>query len=157
MGFWEIRSERKTAAEVEEFWNATERELGERIVVKALGQYLGGLEGLQGPLWGIFFLTDTALHFRHFKQENWYTLLLGSTGRAGGDADRAFVISKADVIEVLHHREASGGILGLFSAPNPELVIRYRAEDREERSLALRIEQNRNEFLAFFGDRRRPR
>lgn len=157
MGFWEIGSERKTAAEVEEFWSATERELGERILVKSLGQYLGGFEGLKGPLWGIFFLTDSSLHFRHFRQENWYSLLLRASGHPGGDADSAFVIPEADVTEVLHHREASGGIFRLFSAPNPELVIRFRAENREERNLTIRLEQNRSEFLAFFGERRRPR
>tara|TARA_B100000614_G_scaffold37284_1_gene29636 strand:- start:6 stop:500 length:495 start_codon:yes stop_codon:yes gene_type:complete len=63
------------------FWKRLEAELGAPIRAYALGQYLQGRDE-PGPLWGLLYLTDEVLYFRHFAQVNWFSAFL-----SGGDEE----------------------------------------------------------------------
>lgn len=67
------------------FWKNVERELGTPVRSYALGQYLSGTE-TPGPLWGLVYLTDDVLYFRHFAQFSWWSSLMpGATDGGFGD------------------------------------------------------------------------
>jgi hypothetical protein len=74
----------------EDFWEKQEKALGTPILARTLAQYLsGGDAGEKGqvmqPLWGLLYLTEQALYFHHFAQQNWVSSLMqSSSGRSSG-------------------------------------------------------------------------
>lgn len=68
----------------EDFWEQQEKALGTPILARALAQYRSGGEAaekgeVKPPLWGLIYLTERALYFHHFAQQNWFSSLLQST------------------------------------------------------------------------------
>ncbi len=70
---------RNDQKDVELYWRQLEESLGERILLRYLGEYSSGFPELKGPVWGLFFLTPSALSFRTFPKDNWYESLMRSS------------------------------------------------------------------------------
>ena len=73
-----MAKKRGESDEVRDFWASVEREVGESILVHVLGRYQRG-ESPPGPLWGVFYVTASALHFQHFAQSSWIVSMLNSS------------------------------------------------------------------------------
>ena len=58
------------ADEAIEFWNAFEKETGEKVEARSIGEWLQD----KGPsMWGLVILTDKSFRFKHLPSENWLT------------------------------------------------------------------------------------
>jgi hypothetical protein len=144
-------------AEVEAFWAQTEEELGERIIIYSMAQYVDGREEA-GPLWGLLYLSETALHFRYFSHENWLGRFMKSAVRSGsgtGAKKEREVVFRIDLRESSELRKPppQGWLQRIFASRPPLLAlesrgnadpfrftIEYRAEEfivALERQLAL--------------------
>ena len=66
---------KRESESTETFWKEMAESLGENVLSYTLGQYIGGLEP-EGPLWGILYMTETRLFFRHFPQQSWISSLV---------------------------------------------------------------------------------
>ncbi len=53
---------------VQEFWEEMEKDVGEKILVRCLGQCLSGHPDIKRERWGVFFLTAGGLFFKTFKE-----------------------------------------------------------------------------------------
>jgi hypothetical protein len=132
-------------SDVAEFWQELERQLGQPVLEKAFGQYVSGWPGWDVPCWGIFFLTPSSLHFRHFNQENWFGSMLTSAGRRKADEEREFRISRSDIAD-MSRKPSREGLLRFLFSPDPKAVLTLRPEDAE-RKLVIRVEQNPESFF----------
>ena len=70
--------------DAEAFWNDTEAKIGESVVAFGLAQYLSG-GGEEGPLWGLVYLTETRLFFRHFPQTGWFQAITNASTNETGE------------------------------------------------------------------------
>lgn len=52
----------------EEFWKKFEADTGEKMVVASMGQYFE--HGEKTGKWGLIFLTDRSLHYKHMPSNN---------------------------------------------------------------------------------------
>jgi len=68
--------------EVEKFWTETESRLGERVLVYSLGQHGGGYGDVRTGTWGLYYVSETGLHFQTFQSENWFSSILRGRKRA---------------------------------------------------------------------------
>jgi hypothetical protein len=62
-----------THVDVEEFWANFEKEIGEKIISRTMGQHFSTRKS-QGE-WGLLVLSETALRFRPTPGENWFDSL----------------------------------------------------------------------------------
>lgn len=69
----------KPDKEVEQFWQGMEETLGTPVLAYALGQYFSGRD-VEGPLWGLLYLTKDTLYFHHFAKRNWFSSLMETSG-----------------------------------------------------------------------------
>lgn len=54
---------------VQEFWDDMEKEVGEQILIRCLGQCISGHPDITKERWGVFFLTGSMIYFKTFKEE----------------------------------------------------------------------------------------
>jgi hypothetical protein len=118
--------------EVREFWDAFERETGEKIEAKGMGAWREG-DSASSELWGLLVVTEAAFHFRHLPSQNW---LSGLFTRAGKDSVTrkpvSIRIARGDVLDVgIPERSFLGR---LFSPPYEIVQIRFREEGAGEAS-----------------------
>ncbi len=97
--------------DVKEFWAAMEQTLGTKILGYALGQYLSGRDPAK-PLWGLLYLTQTTLYFRHFHQQNWISAISQSGGASRGSSEVVLEIHLT--ADTVLQREPAAGFLGSF-------------------------------------------
>lgn len=71
-------SKRGEDSSTERFWKDTETKIGEAVLAYGLAQYISGEED-DGPLWGIIYLSETRLFFRHFPQTSWFVSIMANT------------------------------------------------------------------------------
>ena len=62
------------ADEAAEFWSEFEKETGEKVEARCIGQYLGMDDGAAG-LWGLLVLTDKSFRFKYMPSDNWLSSL----------------------------------------------------------------------------------
>jgi len=70
---------------VQEFWENMEKEVGEKILVRCLGQCLSGHPDIKRERWGVFFLTAGGLFFKTFKENPGFFETLIHRKRRGED------------------------------------------------------------------------
>ena len=67
---------RKNEVDTEDFWRDYEEKIGEKVLVRSLGQYISGWEEFGGPrgrtLWGLIMATSGGFRFHHFPQVSWF-------------------------------------------------------------------------------------
>jgi len=60
--------------DVEAFWANFEKEIGEKIISRTMGQHFSTRKS-QGE-WGLLVLSETALRFRPTPGENWFDSII---------------------------------------------------------------------------------
>jgi hypothetical protein len=124
---------------VQAFWDAFERDTGEKVSARTMGQYLPAESGAK-PLWGLLVLTDSSLRFRPTPGENWFAGLFKNTPS---------VVSNRQEDDIRIPLEA---ILQI-SSPRKSLVDRIFGTSMD--SFELRIDRaGREECLKFLLDPR---
>ncbi len=80
-----------------EYWNAFEKETGETVEAKCLGELLSGND--RGPgVWGLLILTDKSFRFRNVPTDNWILSMVRPKGRKKDAAPPAdIVIARGDI------------------------------------------------------------
>lgn len=110
----------------EEYWRRTEEELGETILLSTIGKCLEGCGAGEVEVWGLLFVTDRAVYFRHFPSVNWFTAMMQSmTDPTSPREGIYFSIPRDDIDEVTVQREPSL-LRRIFSYSPPSLRISYR-------------------------------
>lgn len=144
-----FRLRRKKTVSNEEFWNRLEQDLGRPILAKALGRYISG-RGEPGPLWGLLYLTDTTLYFRHFAQTNWFTALTAAddpeAGEAGSGRNRNVLVEVSLAHIAAVERPSPAGFLGRFLS-GPDTEYRLRSVYPEAEPIVISVENERETFV----------
>ena len=110
----------------EEFWRRTEEELGETVEVYTIGKCLEGCGAGESEVWGLFFVTERALYFRHFPSSNWLTSMMQSaTDPTSPREGIYFSIPLSDISEVDVEREPSL-LRRIFRYSPPRIRLLYR-------------------------------
>ena len=131
---------------VEEFWRRTEEELGEKVMVYAMGRCLSGCVASDQPMWGLCFVTDGGFYFRHFPQANWFRLLTDRlAGESASEEDIYLSVSRNQIQQVEVHRTRSWW-KKLFSYSPPVLQIDYLEQRGTTGSMRLVIESDVERF-----------
>jgi hypothetical protein len=123
-------------AEVEAFWAEFEREIGEKVLSKTMGQHFSSRKS-QGE-WGLLVLTPSAIRFRPTPGENWFQSLFRMvTPKVPQEpaADIVLPLAYITAIELPKKRFFDF----LFSPPFTVFTLRYRLGD-EEKSLLLGVD-----------------
>jgi hypothetical protein len=71
------------ADEAAEFWSAFEKETGEKVVARGMGEYFKAQSDSSG-LWGLVVLTDKSFRFKHMPSENWISSLFKRMDKSSG-------------------------------------------------------------------------
>jgi len=107
--------------DVEKFWSETEERLGERVLVYSLGQYVSGYGDVRPGTWGLFFVSESSLHFQTFHSENWFSSLLRSRKKSQpSESEMEFHLPLSSLREVEVTRRKSW-FRRLF-APEPPMI-----------------------------------
>jgi hypothetical protein len=129
-----FRSKRESP---EDFWKRTEEELGETVSLYTIGKCKEGCVEGGREIWGLFFVTERALYFRHFPSTNWFAALAQTATSTGfGREEVYFSVPLADIENVELQREPSL-LRRLLSYTPPELRVTYR--DRSGSPALLRF------------------
>jgi len=104
--------------DVKEFWATMEESLGTKILGYALGQYLSGRDPAK-PLWGLLYLTETALYFRHFQQQNWISAISQSGGISRGNSEVMLEVQLTT--DMVLQREPPAGFLWRLLRGSPKV------------------------------------
>jgi len=139
--------------DVEQFWSETEERLGERVLINSLGQYLRGEADLPSGTWGLFYLSESALHFQTFPSENWFGLLLrGRGGRSRRKEEVSFDVPFASIGAAGLASDAS--LLRRIFAPRPPLVtVDYRSAEALPVVLEFIMDMKVKEFVKTLRER----
>ena len=136
---------RNQEEETRKFWESVEREVGLPVLEYALGQYMSGYDDRQGPEWGLLYVTEETLYFRHFPSSNWFSAIM-SAGRGDKKGDVGFTIQLAvsSITSVEHEEQTS--LLERIFRPRPSVTVVHYLLGTVERELRLTIEHRKQEF-----------
>ena len=130
----------------DEFWRRTEEELGESVRLYTVGRCTHGCVDDGNGEWGLFFLTDRALYFRHFPSANWFSALIKSSTSGSQLSEGVyFSISRGDISEVEIEHEPSL-LRRIFRYSPPAVRISYRDEHHQSAVLRFIPESKAEKF-----------
>ncbi|TVQ35613.1 MAG: hypothetical protein EA384_16050 [Spirochaetaceae bacterium] len=132
--------------QVKAFWDQTEEELGEEVIVYAMGRCLSGCAELppSAQMWGLFFITERALYFRHFPRQSWFNSLMSSSG-VSADKEVYISVPMERIQDVAVHRESSF-LKRLMSSTPPTFSIEYIEADASVQTLSFFVESKTDTF-----------
>jgi hypothetical protein len=115
------------ADEAAEFWMAFEKETGEKVVARSMGEWFKG-GGNEHGYWGLVILTDKSFRFRYMPTDNW---ILSLFKRADKSKDKAFdiVVSREDIVRVVAPKRDF--LARLFGPAFPRFSVVARGEAGE--------------------------
>jgi hypothetical protein len=88
------------ADEAAEFWNEFERETGEKVESRCIGEYYRNQDPSYG-LWGLLVLTDKSFRFKHMPSENWLSSLFKRAGRPSAPKEPVEItIPRGEIVSV---------------------------------------------------------
>jgi hypothetical protein len=88
------------ADEAAEFWSAFEKETGEKVAARGMGEYFKS-EGDGSGIWGLVVLTDKSFRFKHMPSENWLSSLFRRVDKSSGPkAPVEITIPLGDIISL---------------------------------------------------------
>jgi hypothetical protein len=117
------------ADEATEFWNAFEKETGEKVEARSLGEWYES-EGGAG-LWGLLILTDKSFRFRHMPSDNWMTSLFKRVGNSPKRERVDICISRENLVSFDSPKR--GFLAKLLGPAFPRVCIASRGETGESR------------------------
>lgn len=116
------------ADEAREFWDAFEKETGEKVEARSLGEWF---ERDGGPgRWGLLILTDKAFRFKHMPSDNWVSSLFRRVDNAPKQGPIEIRIAREDLISVLAPKR--GFIAKLIGPAFPRITVTGRSEEGEK-------------------------
>lgn len=133
--------------DVEKFWAETEEKLGERVLVYSLGQYIGGYGDVHPGTWGLFFVSETALHFQTFHSENWFGALLRGRRKAKpAESEMEFQLPLSCLKDVEVRRQKSW-LRRLFVPESPMVHAPFVLPTGHEGELLFAMDLKIKEFV----------
>ncbi len=141
--------------EFNDFWEQIQQDLGEQVLTRALGACVDGCRNSsrKHPLWGLLFLTERALYFRHFAHKNSLSSLLIDTRLLPAAEEVYFSIAIEHIRNVSLERNPSL-LKRLFSSTPPVLTVDYLTLDTHPHTLRFFLESDPDRFLALLEERR---
>ncbi|MFP4010797.1 MAG: hypothetical protein ACLFUM_03790 [Spirochaetaceae bacterium] len=135
----------------EEFWRRTEEDLGEKVLVYAMAKCLRGCAEGNAGVWGLLFVTERALYFRHFPSANWFSAIVQSAGDPGKPREGIyFSVPRSDVGDVSVMRETS--LLRRMFTPSPPVMrVSYRDSRNLDAELQLVVESKLERISTLLG------
>ncbi len=136
----------ETTKNPEQYWANLEREIGEKILFYTLGQSLTPMGEKQPvPIWGLFYITQTRLFFRHFPKSGKLSVF-GFGGSPTVDDPETFSVPRDTFVrvEILAKKK---WWLRLFSSSMPAVVVEYRTEGGGTAEFRFILERKHDEFL----------
>jgi hypothetical protein len=117
------------ADEAAEFWATFERETGEKVQARSIGELYEG--GSDPGTWGLLVLTDKSLHFKFMPSDNWISSLFRGVSRKSGDKKLPdnLVVPRDCLIAVERPKRGLFGML--FGPAFPRFRLVCRAEGGE--------------------------
>lgn len=136
---------RNQEEDVKKFWESVEREVGMPVLEYALGQYMSGYDDREGPEWGLLYLTEKTLYFRHFPSANWFSAIM-SAGRGDKKGDEGYTIQlpRSSMTSVEHEVQTS--FWERIFRPRPSVTVIHYLIGTVERELRITIEHRGKEF-----------
>lgn len=136
---------RNQEEDAKKFWESVEREVGLPVLEYALGQYMSGYDDKEGPEWGLLYLTEKTLYFRHFPSANWFSAIM-SAGRSDKRGDEGFTIQLAlsSIADV--DQEVQTSFWERIFRPRPSVIVIRYLIGPVERELRLTVEHRGDEF-----------
>lgn len=136
-------------AQVKAFWDKTEEELGEEVIIYTMGRCISGCvpkRDSKAQMWGLFFLTERALYFRHFPQQNWLSSFMSSGAgiSAGEEIYFSVPMERMQSVSVDQYRTFWQR---LFSGEPPTFSIDYFEADGSVQTLRFFLEGKTDAFL----------
>jgi hypothetical protein len=115
--------------EAAEFWSAFEKETGEKVVARSMGECLTGF-GSDSGFWGLLVLTDKSFRFKHMPSDNWLRSIFKKAGRSSEPKKNLdLTIPLGDIIAVNAPR--SGFLARLLAPAFPRVSVSYRVDGAE--------------------------
>jgi hypothetical protein len=116
------------ADEAREFWDAFEKETGEKVEARSLGEWFER-DGDRG-LWGLLILTDKAFRFKHMPSDNWVSSLFRRADKAPKREPVEIRIAREDLVSMLAPK---GGFFAKLIGPAfPRFTVTGRGEEGEK-------------------------
>jgi hypothetical protein len=116
------------ADEATEFWNAFEKETGEKVEARSIGEWLKG----DGPgIWGLVIITDKSFRFKHMPSDNWLLSLFKKTSKSSADHEKPvdIVIPRDELVAEV---AAKRGLFARLMGPAfPHFSVKRAGEDKE--------------------------
>lgn len=137
----------KAENDVEKFWAETEAKLGERVLVYSLGQFVAGYGDVHPGTWGLFFVSETALHFQTFQSENWFSSLLRGRRRSKpSESEMEFHLPLSCLKSVEVTRQKSW-LKRLFAPEPPVVHVPYVLPTGRQGELLFAMDLKIKEFV----------
>ena len=132
--------------EVAAFWADMEKRIGEKISIYVMGTYIEGFGNQPGPVLGIFFLSETALHFVSFKKENW---LFGIFARRSSSMNEEPLEFNVPFSAMRHmERSAPPPVRNFFFPESPRIAITCSLNPGVLSKLVISIDIQEKDFLS---------
>jgi hypothetical protein len=133
--------------DVRKFWVETEERIGERVLVYTLGRHIGGYADVQPGTWGLFYVSETTLHFQTFHSENWFSSILRGRKRSQPtETEMEFHLPLSSLREVGVTRQKSW-VRRIFAPEAPTIHAGYALPTGDEGELRFSMDLKMKEFV----------
>ncbi|MDR2767934.1 MAG: hypothetical protein LBB82_06370 [Treponema sp.] len=137
---------RKQETNPDKFWTEYEAKIGEKVLARSLGRYVGGWKEYEEPLWGLLIATSGGFRFHHFPHEGWLMALSRITSGGDPPQEKTVFIPRERLASVELKIEKRWW-KKIFAPVTPTLIVRYFDLDGAERELFAETELNAKEVL----------
>jgi len=115
-------------AEAEEFWGAFEKETGEKVEARSIGEFYRARDDASG-VWGLLILTDKSFRFKHMPSENWLSSLFKRAEKSRREKPIEITIPRGDILSLV--LPSRGFLARLLGPAFRRFTVTARAEEGE--------------------------
>jgi hypothetical protein len=116
------------ADEAEEFWAAFEKETGEKVLARSIGEIYERQSDM--GIWGLLVLTDASFRFKHMPNDNWLVSLFRGSSRKSGQPLKDDIVIRRDALLSVDTPERNL-FTKLFGPAFPRFSVRSRGEGED--------------------------
>ena len=131
---------RKAGEDLDDFWREYEEKIGEKVLVRSLGQYISGWEEFDSKkwteLWGLIMATTGGFRFHHFAQSNWFDAFSRSSNQE--PKEKTIFIPREKIICAAFKKETVWWKKLLNNAAH--LTVKYRDKAGIEHDILLKTD-----------------
>jgi hypothetical protein len=109
------------ADEAAEFWSAFEKETGEKVESRAIGEYYREEDASTG-LWGLLVLTGKSFRFKHMPSENWLSSIFKRMDRGSKPKEPVEITIPRESVTAIHSPKRSF-FARLFGPAFPKFTV----------------------------------